>query len=200
MLLETKTDVFRDRMMEKGVNGMIAYKKENLIESPKAGCTKLLGNTKKRMDAFFDKRIFSDFAKEVVYKEAVSAFQTKADDDEPACLWQGEFWGKWVISGCEAYKASGDESLKKFLIQSAYEVMSFAREDGYIGSYKDSSHVFATAEHINWNIWCRKYTLWGLLECYDLCGDEKILTACVRLADNLLFALSKALIMFSIPS
>ena len=67
MLLETKTDVFRDRMVEKGVNGMIAYKKENLIESSKAGCTKLLGNTKKRMDAFFDKRIFSDFAKKFLF-------------------------------------------------------------------------------------------------------------------------------------
>ena len=163
---------------------MVDYKIRNLIESPPARCTKLLGNTKNRMDTFFYERIFSRFAKEVIYKEAISAFQTKADDDEPACLWQGEFWGKWIISGCEAYKAYKDTNLKNFLIKSAYEVMSFAREDGYIGSYKDSMRVFA-AEQINWNIWCRKYTLWGLLSCYEICDDPEILKAAARHAGQL---------------
>ena len=159
---------------------MIDYKIRNLIESPPVRGTKLSGKTKDRMDAFFHERIFSPFAKEVIYKEAVSAFQTKADDDEPMCLWQGEFWGKWIISSCEVYKACQDIKLKNFLIQSAYEVMSFAREDGYIGSYKDSMRVFATPRYINWNIWCRKYTLWGLLSCYEISGDPEILKAAAR--------------------
>lgn len=164
---------------------MIDYKIKNLIESPPAASTKLLGNTKNRMDTFFYKRIFSSYAKEVIYKEAISAFQTQADDDEAVCIWQGEFWGKWVISGCEVYKACGDAELKKFLIKSAYEIISFAREDGYIGSYKDSMRVFATPEYINWNVWCRKYTLWGLLSCYEISQDRKILNAAARLARQL---------------
>ncbi len=164
---------------------MIAYQKRNLIEAPLPRAVKLLGKTKDRRDPFLYERVFSDFAKETVYREAVSAFRTKADDDEPMGLWQGEFWGKWVISGCEVYKACGDIALKNFLIQSAYEVMSFAREDGYIGSYKNSLNVFATPEYINWNVWCRKYTLWGLLSCHEISRDPEILKFAARLATHL---------------
>lgn len=164
---------------------MISYRKENLINSPLPNSIKIFGKTNSRMSSFFEERIFSAYAKEVVYKEALSAFETQADDDEPMCLWQGEFWGKWVISGCEVYKACGDMELKNFLIQSAYDVMAFAREDGYIGSYKDSLNVFATPEYINWNVWCRKYTLWGLLSCYEISQDQKILDAAARLVLHL---------------
>ncbi len=170
---------------------MILYKKQNLIESPLPSEIKIEGKTKDRMNQFFEERIFSPFAKEVIYKEALSAFETKADDDEPVCIWQGEFWGKWVISGCEVYKYCGNPELKKFLIQSAYDVMSFARDDGYIGSYKDSLHVFATPEYINWNVWCRKYTLWGLLSCYELSNDPEILKAAVRHTTHLFEELAK---------
>lgn len=170
---------------------MIAYKIQNTIGSPGAECTRLLGKTNDRRDVLFYERIFSSYAKDVIFKEAVSAFQTQADDDEKMGLWQGEFWGKWMIGACEAYKACGDLGLKNFLIQSAYEVMSYVRADGYIGSYKDSMNVFATPESINWNVWCRKYTLWGLLSCYEISNDPEILKGAARMTKQLFEELKK---------
>ena len=35
-------------------------------------------------------------------------------------------------------------------------------------------------------MWCRKYLLWGLLECYELTGDEKIIVAAKRSTDQLI--------------
>ena len=38
----------------------------------------------------------------------------------------------------------------------------------------------------NWNIWCRKYTLWGLLSVYEITNDAEILLGARRLADQLI--------------
>lgn len=51
-------------------------------------------------DTFFKERVLSDFAKAVIFGEAESAFVTKFDDSTVVGLWQGEFWGKLMISAC----------------------------------------------------------------------------------------------------
>ena len=49
---------------------MKAVAAEDLIKTPSLGKTKLLDPVKERMDIFFQKRIFSGEAREVVYREA----------------------------------------------------------------------------------------------------------------------------------
>lgn len=47
----------------------------------------------KKMDRFFQERIFSPFAREVVFGEARAAFAMKMDDASGVGgYWQGEFW------------------------------------------------------------------------------------------------------------
>ena len=182
---------------------MKAYKVNNLINSPSLKDVKIGGYTEELMNAFFKERIFSDHAKNVVYKEAESAFSNPVDDETAVGYWRGEFWGKWIISACEVFKYTQDTSLKEFIKQAAYNVMSFQRDDGYIGSYKDSKNFMPadpkeTLKTVgfecvwNWNIWCRKYTLWGLLECYELTQDEAILRSAQRHADLVIKEINEA--------
>ena len=148
-------------------------------------------------DTFFKERVLSDFAKEVIFSEAESAFVTKYDDSTLVGWWQGEFWGKLMISACRVYQYTQDADLLEFLKDSARRVISTAREDGYIGSYHNSLNMFSPDVSVtrevmgwdcdwNWNIWCRKYTLWGLMELYEVCGESFVLDAASRLASHLI--------------
>lgn len=153
-------------------------------------------------DTFFKERVLSDFAKAVIFGEAESAFVTKFDDSTVVGLWQGEFWGKLMISACRVYRYTGDEELLDFLKESAKRIISTAREDGYIGSYQNSLNVFSPDTSVtreimgwecdwNWNIWCRKYTLWGLMELYEVCGDKSILDSAADHASQLIYELKE---------
>lgn len=149
---------------------------------------------------FFENRVLSDFAKEKIFGEAEKALREPHDDDTIVGMWSGEFWGKLEISACRVYEYTKDASLLEFVKASARRVLSYARPDGYINSYKDSGNFFAPnpdeTEKImgwrcdwNWNIWCRKYTLWGLVECAALTGDETILAGAHKLASQLIHEL-----------
>jgi len=168
---------------------MIPYKKESPIKKTELGNVKIGGYAAELMENFFYERIFSKKAKNVVFRECEEAFLRATDGDGPQGLWQGEFWGKWVISAARACRYTKDAELKEFLHGAALRLIGLQRDDGYIGTYKVSTNFFLpdpTKHGWNWNIWCRKYTLWGLLECHELTEDKKILDACVRFADNLI--------------
>ena len=173
------------------------YTVRDLVAPAALADTRLGGMSKTISDRFFEERIFSDFAKNVVYKEAEDAFANQIDDAEYIGVWQGEFWGKWVISAAEVYKYTRDASLLAFLQNGAHKLLSYAREDGYLNTYKNSLNVFRVDPNEaklrcnkrvdwNWNIWCRKYTLWGLLCVYEITEDEAILTGARALADQLI--------------
>ena len=181
---------------EKGIEQM-EYTVNNRIRPAVLGETHLGGLSKTLSDRFFEERIFSDFARNVIYQEAEDAFKNQLDDEQFFGIWQGEFWGKWVISAAEVCKYTGREELRTFLQNAAHKLLTYAREDGYLNTYKDSLNVFRVdpletkrrcnkTVDWNWNIWCRKYTLWGLLSVYELTGDKEILTGASRLADHLI--------------
>ena len=180
----------------------MVYKIKNRMEFPEIGKTRFCGFEEEYMERFFENRIFSDFAENEIYKEAEDALKFPHDDDTAVGHWSGEFWGKLIISACRVYKYTGREELKKFIEKAALNVLTFAREDGYINSYKDSKNVFAPDPKAafdimgwdcdwNWNIWCRKYTLWGLVEAAELTGSKKILGGAHRLANQLISELSE---------
>lgn len=178
------------------------YTVKNRICPAKLGEVHLGGLSKTLSDRFFEERIFSDFARNVIYQEAEDAFKNQVDDALFYGIWQGEFWGKWVISAAEVCKYTEREELREFLRNAAHKLLTYAREDGYLNTYKNSLNVFRVdpvetkkrenkSVDWNWNIWCRKYTLWGLLSVYELTDDEKILSGASRFADQLIGELAE---------
>ena len=181
---------------------MISYQKSNIINALPLSDIRFGASIAEQVECFFTERHRSDFAKNEIYAETEEAFRLREDDSMGPGFWRGEFWGKWVISSCRIARYENDAVLKEFLHQAALNLIATADENGYIGTYKDPDFVVAFPVEqgkaifgwnctYNWSVWCRKYTLWGLLECYDLTGDEKILAGAVRMADHLLSSLKR---------
>lgn len=181
---------------------MVSYVKPNIIDTLPLGDIRFDGSIAEQVEAFFTERHRSDFAREVIYAETEEQFRLRLDDTLHVGYWRGEFWGKWVISSCRIARYTHDEKLKDFLHNAALNLIATADKDGYIGTYKNPENVLPCPPEIamqevgwasewNWNVWCRKYTLWGLLECYELTGDEKILAAAIHFTDQLLSMLDR---------
>lgn len=180
---------------------MIEYKIKNKISKSQLDSIRVGGYYGKMINTFFEGRITSEFAQKTVYKEAEDAFKNQLDDKTAAGLWQGEFWGKWIISAVRAAKYLGSNELCEFIRTGTKKLITYQRQDGYLGTYKDSSRVFPPTEEEaiealgfpalwNWNIWCRKYTLWGMLEAYELLGDIDMLNCAKGIADQLMSELN----------
>ena len=137
-----------------------------------------------RIDTIADARIRTKTAREKIYPETEEAFRKRVDDslNPGRGMWQGEFWGKWMLSVTAAYDYYGDPELREFIAQAAEGLISTQDENGYIGTYRDSTFYGPGT----WNIWSRKYTLWGLLECHQITGKQEILDAAIRFCDHLM--------------
>ena len=136
------------------------------------------------LDRVVDQRIASDFAVKEIVPEATRAFEIRKDDQfhEGRGLWQGEFWGKWMLSAVAAYQYTGDESIKTTIQRETEKLIATQDDNGYIGSYKNSAFV----EGDVWNVWNRKYALWGLVEAYEVLQDPDVLRAAQGLMDHLM--------------
>ncbi len=177
---------------------MVEYSRKDRLNVPSLGDVSFCGAIEEKLQRVIYQRMTSDAAQNEVFAEAENAFVTQVDDENaPIGIWQGEFWGKLMVSACRGAKYTGDEKLKEFLRKSVYKIMACQREDGYIGTYKNDKQVFVAdleeGRRImgwdctwTWNIWCRKYTLWGMLEAYELLGDEEILESAARSANQLI--------------
>ncbi|MGN1122031.1 MAG: beta-L-arabinofuranosidase domain-containing protein [Eubacteriales bacterium] len=181
---------------------MTDYRIHNKVDFSPISATHFGGAIDAYMMRFFERRVLSDFAKTTVFDEAEEALRNPRDDDTIVGMWSGEFWGKLVISACRVYEYTHNEDLLGFLNQTVHRVLSYARADGYINSYKDSANVLPPDPDKtvplmgwrcdwNWNIWCRKYTLWGLVEYAALTGDRDALTGAHRLAVQLIDELNE---------
>ena len=154
------------------------------------GGVALRGAVGAKADVLFERRLTGATARGDIFNEAVNAFATRNDDLHPYPpgvtnhygWWQGEYWGKTMLSQCAYARYSGREDVKAFIRAKSRDlVRRFQRPNGYLSSYDDEDHVFG----FNWNVWSRKYTMWALLEAYDLTGDAFLLDAAARMADHL---------------
>ena len=150
----------------------------------------LEGAVGRKARALFHERLLCAKARGDIFDEALNAFATRMDDLHPYApnatnhygWWQGEYWGKTMLCQCAFARYSGREDVRAFVHEKALElVRRFQRPDGYLSSYDDQDHVFG----FNWNVWCRKYTTWALVEAYDLTGDKEFLVAAGRVVDHL---------------
>jgi DUF1680 family protein len=102
------------------------------------------------------------------------------DGKDETRLWQTEFWGKWMHSAPVLAAYAGDEALKAKIASSVEIVLAAQRSDGYLGNYRDDSHL------AQWDVWGRKYVMLGLLHQYDATGDRRCLDAAARACDHLM--------------
>lgn len=156
----------------------------DVLAPPRPGNARLHGIIGQEIDNAVNARILSKKAEEDILPEAIEAFKRRMDDrfHEGRGTWQGEFWGKWTLSAVAAQRYTGDDHLKQLIRKGADQLIATRRNDGYIGTYQDSAFVTGNC----WNVWCRKYTLWGLLAAYELLEDPKILSAAEGLVDQLM--------------
>ena len=129
-------------------------------------------------------RVSSTYARVDVMDEAVRAFATHEDDatvdGRRHGWWQGEYWGKTMLGHAGAIRFAGRESAKAYVREQVKRLVSgYMRADGYLGTYAEPEHVRQT-----WNLWGRKYTLWGLVEAYETTGDRLALEAAEKTADQ----------------
>jgi len=142
------------------------------------------GQIGKYLDNIAEQRILDAENWMAIYPETEEAFRLREDDElyPQWGKWRGEFWGKYILSAIEAYRYYQSEDLR-LRIESAVEgLISTQDSNGYIGTYKNSGFLIGN----NWNVWTRKYTLWGLLEAWALLGDDYILNAAKKFTDQLM--------------
>ena len=77
---------------------MLDYKVHNKIKSAALEDVKVEGFYGDLIDLFFDSRIMSSHGRDEVYQETEDAFKYQRDDAKGVGIWQGEYWGKWIIS------------------------------------------------------------------------------------------------------
>ena len=156
----------------------------------------LRGRVGEKASEVFESRLVGDKARGDIFDEAVNAFVTRMDDLHPrpqgstslSGWWQGEYWGKTMLSLCAYARYSGREDVKSLVRDRALGfVRRFQRKDGYLSSYDDEDHVVG----FGWNVWSRKYTTWALVEAYDLTGDAELLNAAARIVDHLVAQLDR---------
>ena len=162
----------------------VRIKVKDKLRMAKLGDVHMAGKIGDELDLVVRKRISSDFAANEIIPEATQAFETRMDDQfhEGRGLWQGEFWGKWVLSAVAAYEYTGDETIKATIRKETDRLIATQDANGYIGSYKNSAFVSGNV----WNVWNRKYALWGLVEAYQTLQDPKVLAAAQRMMDHLM--------------
>ena len=86
---------------------------------------KLSGIIGDRIDLFCRERALSEESWRTACRESVDAFINKVDDLSGLHgLWQGEFWGKWILSAIDVCEYTQDEKLKAFIAESIKEIIS----------------------------------------------------------------------------
>ena len=132
-----------------------------------------------RVGEMFDRHIANGMLTKDVDAYA-AVFDRRALDKKGP--WAGEFWGKWMMTAVPAQAYSGNAELKEKIERTLNYVLENQYDDGYIGDLSKDRR-FGTED---WDIWCRKYTLLGLIAHHCETGDKRSLRAACRLADNLM--------------
>ena len=139
----------------------------------------LKGFVGRKANAFLERRVYSEEARGDIFEETEHAFETHYDSGGTG-RWQGEYWGKTMLCFTGAYRMERKPELREFIVRKCRRLVErFQRPDGAITTYADVRQVRG-----GWNLWGRKYTLWGLLEAYDATGEKFMLDACVKLVDQ----------------
>jgi hypothetical protein len=98
--------------------------------------------------------------------------------------WIGEHVGKWLHAATLAWAYSGNEALRRKLDAVATSLIATQEADGYLGTYTPDKR-FGLYDGADWDVWCHKYNLIGLLTYYRYTGEPAALAAARRIGDLL---------------
>jgi len=138
---------------------------------PKIGDVRLRGPEGARMDACIERHVAKT---DPLYLAECFEHRTET------CLWQAEFWGKYMHSAVPFWQYTGDPALKAKIEAGVKAVLAAQLPDGYIGNYLEKERC----RH-DWDVWGMKYTMLGLIHWYDATGDQAALDAACRICDYL---------------
>ena len=184
--------------------GRVADKAPDRLVTAKLHDVKMLGYAGRKADRFLAYRVQSAFAKEEIFGEAYRAIRDRNDDKTGVVgFWQGEFWGKLLMSAARTADYTRDRPLAGFVRDECRRLMGLQELDGYLASYRnrefvtgpdrnDKTQMEAVHKALGrnwdcdycWNLWGRKYTMWGMLLAYDLTHDREILSSVERQMDQ----------------
>ena len=146
------------------------------MRTPALGDVRLEGWLGKKMDRFIAQRLTDPFQRKEVFDEARQAF-VQRDDDEAKVggVWRGEFWGKQMLGSARVADYLRDPEFLGFIREECHRLMKCQDPDGYLGSYADKTFVKIHDVEAcrkkfgwlpNWNLWNRKYCIWGMFMAY----------------------------------
>ena len=131
---------------------------EDAMKTPRLRDVRLKGVPAAKMNDLIRERLTGDFAKLNVFAEARRAFVDRDDDCKGhGGVWRGEFWGKQMLSAAR---------VADYLADPAFTKPEQTRKT--YGWYPV------------WNIWNRKYAMWGMLMAYKATGDREIFASVER--------------------
>lgn len=115
-------------------------------------------------------------------------------DQEPyhnLLAWSGEFAGKYLTSGTETYRITGDAELKKTLAKFVESLAKCQDADGYLGPFPKANRLTGWAPNTwgsggdTWDAWGHYHAIVGLLNWHDETGDATALAAARKIGDLL---------------
>ena len=164
------------------------------MRGPALRDVRLEGRLGEKMDRFISRRLVDPFMRGLVFDEARQAFEFRDDDvAKVGGLWRGEFWGKEMLSSARVAEYLQDGEFLSFVREECRRLMKYQDADGYLGSYADKDFVRVSDMEAcrkkfgwlpNWNLWNRKYAIWGMFMAYKATGDRSILDSVVAQMDD----------------
>ena len=164
------------------------------MRGPALKDVRLEGWLGEKMDRFISRRLVDPFMRGQIFDEARQTFEFRDDDEaKVGGLWRGEFWGKEMLSSARIAEYLQDKEFLSFVRDECHRLMKYQDEDGYLGSYSSKDLISvrdpeACREKLgwltNWNLWNRKYVIWGMFMAYKVTGDKTILSSVEAQMDN----------------
>ena len=166
----------------------------DVMRGPALKDVRLEGWLGAKMDTFISRRLVDPFMRNQVFDEARQAFAFRDDDEaKVGGVWRGEFWGKEMLSSARVADYLQNKEFLAFVREECHRLMKHQDADGYLGSYADKDFIHIRDRDAcmkrfgwlpNWNLWNRKYCIWGMFMAYKATGDRAILASVVAQLDN----------------
>ncbi len=137
--------------------------------------------------------IFRDAGCDIYGKDKV----VHLEDGYWSSWWPGEIRGNWAEGLVRLAFLLKDKQLLAKAEDIVQGILDNQSQDGYIGIYQEGSRYIITNRF--GELWTQSRAMRILLAYYDATGEEKVLTALARMADNIVENMGRAGSLFEIP-